>query len=140
MDHPRVQWGTRGDGAKGRDKRVRMTFATQSPRGAWWKQLSDHIHARTNQQLRRLQIRMSGGRIMIRGRVPSEEVRRCAAEAALEVVPEKFLALRLSIDGQPETEEEMTRPAVKSGGREAEGSPLVDLVLYRQLYNLVAGN
>jgi hypothetical protein len=116
-----------------------MTFATQSPRGAWWKQLSDHIHSRTNQQLRRLQIRMSGGRIMIRGRVPSEEVRRCAEEAALEVVPEKFLALRLSIDGEPEPVE-TTRPVGKSEGREADVNPLVDMVLYRRLYNLVAGN
>ena len=117
-----------------------MTFATQSARGAWWKQLSDHIHSRTNQQLRRLQIRMSGGRIMIRGRVPSEEIRRCAEEAALEVVPEKFLALRLSVDGEPETAEDSIRSAPKSLRSQADASPLVDLVLYRRLYNLVAGN
>jgi hypothetical protein len=83
---------------------------------------------------------MSGGRIMIRGRVPSEEIRRCAEEAALEVVPEKFLALRLSIDGEPETEEDSIRSTSKTSRREAEASPLVDLVLYRRLYNLVAGN
>jgi hypothetical protein len=121
-----------------------MTFATQSPqspRGAWWKQLSDHIHARTGQQLRRLQIYFSGGRIVIRGKVPCEDVRRCAEEAAREVVPEKFLAVMLSIDEEVKngaTAAPQAAPAAKS--RLTEPPDPLDLLVYRRMYDLVAGN
>jgi hypothetical protein len=82
---------------------------------------------------------MVGGRITIRGWVPSEEVRRCAEEAALEVVPEKFLAMRLTIDGQPEPQSQPVARREKSSACQDE-SPLADIVLYRRLYNLVTGN
>ena len=117
-----------------------MTFASQSPSGAWWKQLSDHIHTRTGRQLRRLQIQFSGGRIMIRGRVPSEEVRQCALEAAREVVPDRFLAVMLSIDG--EAPEQAVAACRKQGAsaRSREPSGPLDVLVYRRLYNLVTGN
>jgi hypothetical protein len=83
---------------------------------------------------------MSDGRIMIRGWVPSEEVRKCAEEAALEVVPEKFLAMRLTIDGQSDPEPQTNRRGEQPKARHADESPLLDVVLYRRLYNLVAGN
>lgn len=119
---------------------VRNAMYPKSPR-AWWKQLSDHIHARTGQQLRRLQIYFSGGRIVIRGKVPCEEIRKCAIEAAREVVPEKFLAVMLSIDEEAQTDTAAARqPTPEQESRVAEANGPLDLLVYRRLYDLVAGN
>lgn len=125
-----------------------MTFASDKPRGAWWKQLSEHIHARTGRQLRRLQIRMSAGRITIAGRVPTEAVRRQAEEAAREVVPDGFLSLLLrvdsnsfngdSIDGEG-LESSVTPPALAKADQKR-SNVFLGTLMYRRLYGLVSGN
>jgi hypothetical protein len=115
-----------------------MMAARPQPSGAWWKQLSDHLHQRTHNRLRRLQIRAVGGRVSIQAIAPCDRVRNQAEEAAREVVPDDLLAMRIKVDGHGEivvsdADGRSTTPASTPG-------LFVGQVLHRRLRRLVGGN
>lgn len=112
-------------------------MAVNQPSGAWWKQLSNHLHERTHSRLRGLQIRAVGGRISIQASAPSDRVRNQAEAAAREVVPEGLLAMRIRVVGanNPATEAASDEPAV-----ERTLPPLCSgHMVYRRLSRLVHG-
>jgi hypothetical protein len=76
-------------------------MAVNLPSGAWWKQLSTHLHERTHNRLRGLQIRAVNGRVSIQAKAPCDRVRTQAEVAAREIVPDRLLAMRIKVDDSP---------------------------------------
>jgi hypothetical protein len=62
-------------------------------------------------------------------------------EAAREVVPDQFLAVMLSVEGEaPADAAAAALHSAKASRRSAESSGPLDVIGYRRLYDLVAGN
>ncbi|MEX2186888.1 MAG: hypothetical protein WD875_08850 [Pirellulales bacterium] len=109
------------------------------PSGAWWKQLSNHLHERTQSRLRGLQIRAVGGRISIQASAPSDRVRSLAEAAAREIVPDGLLALRIEVDG-PIDRISTPTDLPEQDGRDPRPSQFSGQVIYRRMHRLVNGN
>lgn len=124
-------------------------MAVNLPSGAWWKQLSTHLHERTHNRLRGLQIRAVGGRIAIQASAPCDRVRSQAEAAAREIVPDGLLAMRIQVDRNTSRQADRN---TRSGPEQAEaaspaipherGAPALfaGQVIYRRMRRLVDGN
>jgi hypothetical protein len=110
-------------------------------RGAWWKQLSDHLHHGTDSRLRRLQIRTNGAGVTIEATAPSPAIRDRAEQAAREVVPDNLLSLRIRVEGDGGGGRAPTAGAADRRARPAcAGDLCVGLLVYRRMRELVEGN
>lgn len=126
-------------------------MAVSLPSGAWWKQLSNHLHERTHNRLRGLQIRAVGGRVSIQASAPCDRVRSQAEAAAREIVPDALLAMRIKVDRGHEQhdrsastertnpERPVAAPPAVEYGRQAP-SLFAGQVIYRRMHRLVNGN
>jgi hypothetical protein len=114
-------------------------MAVHSHPGAWWKQLSDFLHQRTENQLRRLTIRTLGGRVAIHATAPCDRIRVLAETAAKEAVPPQMLTLAIRVDSRPKDSRSLTAALP-----DAERLPAPKLfdgeAMHRRLQRLVAGN
>jgi hypothetical protein len=122
-------------------------MAVDLPSGAWWKQLSDHLHERTHHRLRGLQIRAVGGRVSIQASAPCDRVRNQAEEAAREVVPDGILAMRIRVDGSSDRKHTTSAPSPEEQRNEQQlntrrvlPSLSAGHIVYRRLRRLVNGN
>jgi hypothetical protein len=113
--------------------------AVNQPSGAWWKQLSDHLHERTHHRLRGLQIRAVGGRVSIQASAPCERTRSQAEAAAREVVPDGLLAMRIKVDGAPHRGDAAHADSAP-GDKPAAPALFSGHVVYRRLRRIVNGN
>jgi hypothetical protein len=114
-------------------------IAVNQPSGAWWKQLSNHLHERTHSRLRGLQIRAVGGRVSIQASAPCDKVRSQAEAAAREVVPDGLLAMKIKVDDPKDRPPDAVETS-ESGGHTPTSSLLTGEVLYRRMHRLVNGN
>jgi hypothetical protein len=125
-------------------------MAVNLPTGAWWKQLSSHLHERTHNRLRGLQIRAVGGRVSIQAKAPCDRVRTQAEAAAREIVPDRLLAMRIKVDESPNS---ATRHAERfevnaEGDSESPEAPpigvrsplLASEAIHRGMQRLIGGN
>ncbi len=114
-------------------------IAVNQPSGAWWKQLSNHLHERTLSRLRGLQIRAVSGRVSIKASAPCDRVRSLAEAAAREVVPEELLALRIAVDAPIEHDASLSETPTR-GGCSRSPALFSGHDLYRRMHRLVNGN
>ncbi|RIK77106.1 MAG: hypothetical protein DCC68_18015 [Planctomycetota bacterium] len=119
-------------------------MAVSLPSGAWWKQLSSHLHERTHNRLRGLQIRAVGGRVSIQASAPCDRVRSQAEAAAREIVPDALLAMRIKVEGTEQhgrstAPDQLERQSPKVEDRRGAPSLFAGQVLYRRMHRLVNG-
>jgi hypothetical protein len=108
-------------------------MAVNLPSGAWWKQLSTHLHERTHNRLRGLQIRAVNGRVSIQAKAPSDRVRTQAEAAAREIVPDRLLAMRIKVDDSPASTTNRTIERFEANENEESESPDVPKISHSRL-------
>jgi hypothetical protein len=109
--------------------------------GAWWKQLSDFLHYRTDNRLRRLQIRAVGSHVSVQALAPCDGVRALAEAAVREIVPAHMLAMLIKVEGETKSPAMSAAPTLPADGKT---SPAPELfagdTMFRRVQRLVNGN
>ena len=114
-----------------------MTHGSSAGRIDWWKRLADHLHVSTAWQLKRLEIRSTADRVIVKAVAPSQRVCDIARRAAEEIVPGELLQLAIHIDDQPESESPLRARMAQQHSSYSGSIPAV--CRHRQFLNVLSG-
>lgn len=119
-----------------------MMAVHQGNGAAWWKELSDFLHERTENQLRRLTIRILRGQVAIHATAPCERIRALAEAAAGEAVSADMLTVMIRVAGVDDKLANRISQPPPPPGRDLRPAPklFAGADIHRQVQRLVSGN